>query len=423
LSLFMRLESALFTSFSGLSSNGQAIAVVGDNVSNANTTAFKTARAEFADLMAAPPGDRASYAVDGAGDGAAVRRVRVIQDSGIVEPTGRTLDAAISGGGFFIVGDATAPQYTRNGTFRIDEGGRLVTADGLAVLGFPGTSNALGELSVSNVQIGGTPTTDLQLFGNLDAGEGVKEPAANPESFGDIGPAANFTSTQNVYDSLGQRHDVMMAFFKTEAGGWTAQAYIDGGDLGQEAGTPVLLGQVEIEFDGTGRIPEANRAAAVINATPAYANGATAGAFAIDFGSMTQFAGGSLLANVTQDGIGAGNVSGYQFDTNGNFFALMDNGTQTLLGTVKLATFRNIDGLERSGSSLFRATPSAGEVTVGNPGDGLLGSLEGGALERSTVDIANEFVNLVTFQRAYQANSQVLGKAGEMLSQTLSLIR
>jgi flagellar hook protein FlgE len=138
---------------------------------------------------------------------------------------------------------------------------------------------------------------------------------------------------------------------------------------------------------------------------------------------MTQYAGGSLLANVTQDGIGAGNVSGYEFDTDGKFYALMDNGTRTLLGTVKLATFRNIDGLERSGSSLFRATTSAGEVTIGNPGEGLLGTLEGGALERSTVDIANEFVNLVMFQRAYQANSQVLGTTGTMVNQTLSLIR
>jgi flagellar hook protein FlgE len=230
----MRLESAIFTSFSGLTSNGQAIAVVGDNISNSNTTGFRGARPEFADLMPAPPGDKNAYAVDGAGDGAMVRRVRVLQDSGIVEPTGRSLDAAISGGGFFVVGSAAAPQYTRNGTFRIDETGRLVTADGLAVLGFPGTGNALGELNVTNVETGGTPTSNLQLFGNLDAGDEVKEPIADPETFGEIGLAANFTSTQSVYDSLGQRHDVMMAFFKTKAGGWTAQAYIDGGDLGQE---------------------------------------------------------------------------------------------------------------------------------------------------------------------------------------------
>lgn len=425
----MRLESALLTSKEGMDTHGKAIAVVGDNISNANTTGFKSARSEFADLLATGRSDRFSETDGTVGDGSTLARVRTIHETGIIEPTGRSLDAGISGGGFFIVGDAENPQYSRNGTFRIDDLGRLVSEQGNPVLGTPAAGGALGELNVTQIETGGTPSSTVQLFGNLDAAEAITEAAEDPQTFSDIRSAASYTTTQSVYDSLGARHELVVAFFKTETAAgdgntWVAQAYINGADVGETDGVPVQVGEnAELAFDGSGTIPDAAKAAAIINGAPAYSNGATAGAFALDLGSMNQFAGGSLVNNVVQDGVGAGNISGYEFDSDGKFYAMLDSGERSLIGTVQLATFQNVDGLERSGSSLFSATADSGDRVIGDPGVGLFGSLEGATLERSTVDMAKEFVDLTIFQRGYQANTQVFSTTGQMIRETIGLIR
>jgi len=426
----MRLESALLTSKEGMDTNGRALAVVGDNISNSNTTGYRAARAEFSDLIANGPSDRLADVVDGVGDGSRISRVRTIHDTGIIEPTGRSLDAGIGGNGFFIVGDLENPGYTRNGTFRVDTEGKLTTEDGLPVLGTKPNGTALSALNLNEVELGGVPTTSVQGFGNLNASSEVATPPENPTTFNEISKAASYTSTQSVYDSLGQRHDVMFAFYKQElkagdAGNtWIAQAYINGADVGGVDGTPVQVGaNATLAFDGSGIIPDASKAGATIAGAPAYSNGATAGNFQIDFGSMNQYAGNSLINNIVQDGISAGNVTSYEFDTNGQFYALLDTGNRALIGTVQLATFQNVDGLERSGSNVFRATEDVGERILGNPGSGAFGSLEGATLERSTVDIAKEFVDLTLFQRAYQANTQVFSTTGQMLRDTISLIR
>lgn len=425
----MRLESALLTSKEGMDTNGKALAVVGDNISNSNTIGYRAARAEFADLVAVGQGDRLAETVDGVGEGSSLARVRTIHDTGIIEPTGRALDAGISGGGFFMVGDPANPSYTRNGTFRIDDQGRLVSESGLPVLGTPGTGAELGELNITDVDLGGAETSAVEVFGNLNANSTPTEPVKDPATYKEISAAASYTSTQSVYDALGQRHDVLIAFYRGETGDggntWVAQAYMDGGDIaGKTEGVPVQIGaDVTLKFDGTGAIPEASQAAAAFTAAPVYSNGAAAGNFQINIGSMSQYAGTSLVSNITQDGIGAGNISTYQFDTNGKFYAVLDNGERSLIGTVKLATFRNVDGLQRSGSGLFEATTAAGTRAVGDPGVGVYGSLEGATLERSTVDTAKEFVDLTLFQRAYQANTQVFSTTGQMLRDTIQLIR
>jgi flagellar hook protein FlgE len=420
----MRLESALNTSREGINAHGQAIAVVGDNIANSSTTAYKTARAEFGDILGEYAGDRNSEVVAGSGDGVAIKQVRVIQENGVVEFTGRELDVAIAGGGFFMVGDAAAPQFTRAGNFEINPAGLLVNAQGQPILGFTGAANAnLGPLNMFNVETAGAVTTDVSLFGNASATAPITVAPQNPATYREIGAAQTFSVTQSVFDSLGARHEVLVAFFKTGPNAWTAQAYIDGGDVGGTAGTPQQIGTTNLTFGGDGKIAEANAAAAAITATPAYSNGAAAGNFTIDLSNMTQYAGGSLVNNVTQDGQANGAVKSYQFDSDGKVFAVLDNGSRAQIGSIPLATFNNVDGLERSGTGVFSSTVRAGDPVVAAAGSGLFGTLEGASLERSTVDIANQFVNLVLFQRGYQANSQVLSAANEMLQNTIGLLR
>jgi flagellar hook protein FlgE len=419
-----RIESALLTSAQGLDAHGQAIAVIGDNISNANTTAYKTARAEFADLLGEASGDRTAGVVVGGGDGVALKKVRVLQENGVIEPTGRELDVGIAGGGFFMVGDVAAPQYTRSGSFQIDKTGLLTSSTGLPILGYSGldTTN-IGTINMYSAATTGVVTSQVALFGNLNASATNTTPPANPTSFKEIAAAQSFAASQPVYDSLGVRHDIQVAYFKTGPGAWTAQAFIDGGDVGGTAGQPTLVGSASFTFGGNGVIPEANKAQAIIDGKAAYANGATAGAFKIDLSSMTQYAGGSLINNVTQDGQANGNVSKYEFDSDGKVYALLDNGTRSQIGTIPLASFRNVDGLERSGTGVYSATADAGDPVIAAAGKGLLGTLESSSLERSTVDIAGQFVNLVLFQRGYQANSQVLAAANEMIQGTLGLLR
>lgn len=417
----MRLETAIYASREGITAHGQALAVIGDNVSNANTTAYRAARAEFTDLL--PDGERQSESTPSVGSGVALSRVRIMPIAGVIEQTDRALDVALDGRGFLVVGSAADQLYTRAGNLAINGEGILVDANGYAVLGYVGDGTSLTELDTRKVTTSSKATSASSMFGNLDASSAVTTVPANPASFTEIGQLASFTNNMQVYDSLGAAHDVTVAFFKTAANTWTAQAYIDGADTGGTAGVPVSLGSTTLSFGSDGRIPETGQAAVVINAAPAYGNGAAAGSFTIALGGFTQFAGSSQLLSVNQDGQGAGNIQNYEIDETGNFIAVMDNGQRVAIGTIQLANFPNFDGMERIGNGLFRATDAAGERTLGAPGTVGFGKTQDGSLERSNVDIADQFVNMVLYQRGYQANSQTLNASSQMLRETLQLIR
>jgi flagellar hook protein FlgE len=420
----MRLESALLASREGITSHGQAISVIGDNIANASTTGFKTSRTEFEDLMAEAPMDRQSEVVSGAGDGAGVATVRVVYESGLVEQTGRQLDVAINGNGFFMVGDAANPQFTRAGAFEIDQNGILTTSQGLPVLGYAGEGQAeISTINMYNVKTAGAVTTEMQVFGNVDGSGGTVVVPQNPLTFKDINQQAAFATTQTVYDNLGARHDVQLSFFKTAINTWTVQAHVDGKQTGGTPGQPVLLGQAELAFDGTGIIPDANKAAATLTGAANWANGAAASNFTIDLGAFTQYAGGSRVANFIQNGAGAGDITSYEFDADGGIFAVLDSGDRALVGRIPLATFNNNDGLTRSGSSTFAKTEKAGDTLVGAADTGSRGKLSGRALERSNADIASQFVEMVVMQRGYEANSQALSASNDLLKATIGLLR
>ena len=421
----MRLETALFSSREGISAHGQAIAVVGDNISNANTIAFRASRVEFGDLVAEGGSGRESTTISGGGCGVGISSIRATQEMGVIENTGRTLDVAIEGRGFFMVGDATAPSYSRAGNLAVNESGLLVNPNGETVLGFSGAAGAtLGTLNVSAVDVAGQSTSALGVVGNLDSGSAITTVPNNPATFTELSTTADFMANLTAYDSLGGAHEVTVGFFKTAANTWTAQAYIDGGEVGGTAGVPVQLGgNAALEFGTDGRIAEANQGAASITAAPAYSGGAAAGSFTIDMKSFTQYAGSHQIASITQDGQGSGTIDGYDIQSDGKFFANLSNGQNILIGTLQLADFNNPEGLQRSGNGLYSGSSAAGEKRTGNPGEGGIGTIKGSSLERSTVDIANQFVDLVMYQRGYQASSQTLNAASTLLRDTLQLIR
>lgn len=420
----MRLESALYTSREGLVSHGQAISVVGDNISNANTTGYKSSRPEFAELVTEGLHGRESTTVSGGGNGVTIKQVRTLYEPGTVEYTGRNLDLAIGGDGFFVIGSADEPYYTRAGNFKMLGDGTLVNADDKPVLGFGKNSTTLSELNLLNLNLAGEATTESLLVGNLESTTPVTTPPAAPQTFQELNSSVAFSYALRVNDSLGTPHDATIAFFKTADNTWTAQAYVDGADTGGTAGQPVLLGQTSnLNFESNGSISDANAANAVIQAQASWGGGAAPGNFTIDLSGFTQFAAPSQVVGFDQNGQGVGTISDYEIKENGDINAVLDSGSRVLIGRVALADFTNVDGLQRSGNSLIFPGANVGTTIYGEAGTQGLGQIKSRSLEASTVDIANQFVDLVLYQRGYQASSQVLNATSTLLHDTIALIR
>jgi flagellar hook protein FlgE len=420
----MRLESAFRASSEGITAHGQAISVLGDNIANANTPAYKSQRAEFVDILGEKIDGKLASVPGGIGDGVKVGRVRLDFDSGAANGTGRELDVAISGRGFFLVGGIERPALTRTGNFQIDAEGFLTTADGQRVLGYTGAApEVLGPVSMTDLQTEPVATTNASVWGNLDGGGGINPLPQNPESFLELSRGAGFVSTQSVYDAIGERHDVQFFYFRTAANQWSVQAYINGEDVGQGADQPVLLGSLNLTFDQQGYIPEENAAQAVLTLNPAWGNGAAATPIAVDFSNFTQFSGGARITNVTQNGRGDGDIVGYEFGEGGEIMAMLNNGTKVQAGTLALGLVSNVDGLQRLGGGLYEVTQQSGALAIDRPKIGGRGVTMGGFIEASNVDLPNQFTEMIVLQRGYQANSQVLSTANDILKNTIALVR
>ncbi len=420
----MRLETAMISGREGITAHGQAISVVGDNIANVNTTAYKSSRAEFSDLYSAGTSGSEVQTIPTTGSGSQVRDVRSIFTNGSIDSTGRELDVGIDGNGFFLVGSAEEPVYTRAGNFSLNADGELVTSDGLQVLGFAPGATTLSPINVTSVNITGSATTEAGVTGNLDATLANTTPPENPGSFTDLGSSGAFTSSMRVFDSLGAGHDVNLYYFKTAANQWTVQGYVDAEEVGGAAGTPALVGETVLNFGENGTIAEADRAGSAIQAANvAWSNGAAAGNFSIGLGAFTQYASASSISGNTQNGQSVGSVIGYSVGADGAIEAVLSSGSRQTVGVIALTDFTNRDGLDRAGSQIYKDAGEAGPQDPGAPGSSSLGLLKAGALELSNVDLSSEFVQLVVYQRGYQASSQTIQAVNELLQATIALIR
>jgi len=344
--------------------------------------------------------------------------------SGVLEPTDRTLDVGIAGSGFFMVQDGSQELYTRAGNFQVNSEGLLVDQNGFTVMGFSAANpTTLSTINMTEINSVATPTTKVALTGNLDAGWEIGTIPTAPLTMSEVSNAAAFSNPIKAYDTLGQGHDILVSFTKTASLTWTAQAYIEGSDVsgGQAGDPPKLIGtQAGIQFDSSGDIIEGS---APLSISVNYANGAAAGALTVDFSGLTEFSAGSIVTGVVNDGQPTGNIQSYEIDRNGGIFALLDSGPRKEVGTIGVRTFINTDGLERAGSALFTYNLQNGANEVGTAGEAGRGVVQSGFLEHSTVDLSDQFVQLVLYQRGYQASSQTLSAANGLLRDTLGLIR
>lgn len=413
------IANGLFSGRAGIQSHGIAIAVLADNISNSNTTGFKASRAEFTDLLSGNLGGGGGIAV---GSGSSVNNVLQVFTQGTFENTGRGLDAAIDGTGFFIVEDNGARFYSRAGNFTVDTEGNLLNQNGLNVLGFPATgAGGLQKLNLASLPTTATPTTSLSISANLDATASPFQGPPGVVTFANLNTNAAFSTFTDVYDSLGGTHSLTHYFFHTASGAWTAQTYIDGGEIqGGTAGAAVLLGQTNLTFNSSGQLTSANN---YNLAAQTMANGSTLSAIATTLTPITQFATSSSVKSVIQNGVGVGTVTTFNIEKDGTLFALLDNGQTASVGKIALAAFSNVEGLKRTGNSLYSQSNTSGEPVIGQPDTGQFGALQAGSLELSTSDLASDFIKLISFQRGFQGSSRIITSIDDLLNEVVNLAR
>jgi flagellar hook protein FlgE len=411
------------TALSGLNAASADLGVIANNIANTSTSGFKGSRAEFADVYAAANLGTTSTAI-----GSGVRLAAVAQQftQGNVSFTDNNLDLAINGQGFFRLNDNGAVVYSRAGAFGIDREGYVVNNSSQRLTAFQADSNgnvtgALGDVRLDTSDIPPNPTATVELGANLDAAATIPLPAFN---INDSTSYNNSTST-TMYDSLGTSHLVTMYFVKAGANTWDTHTYVDGNAVNTGTGTGTG-GSDRLSFDGTGTLTQINGAAVppytVSTASFNPGGGAVNMSMNMSYTGLTQYGSGFSVNSLTQDGFSTGRLTGIDIDESGIIFARYSNGQSTSLGQVAISNFANPQGLRQLGDTTWAETFSSGTALTGAPGSASLGLIQSGALEDSNVDLSEQLVRMITAQRNYQANAQVI-TTNDRITQTIINIR
>jgi flagellar hook protein FlgE len=418
----MSISNSLYIGVSGLEAHGDAISVVGDNIANASTIGYKSQRATFSDMLGSQLGSQRM------GGGVRLAESQTMWNQGTITQTGNPLDLAINGGGLFMVkgsfGGQAGQYYTRDGQFHMDDTGYVTNKDGLRLQGFAISGTGVQALSASDLKLGGSQSppvasTKSNMTLNLSADSTVG-PAWDPAS---PNTTSNYATSETVYDSLGSAHHVDVYFRSQGNGAWEYHAMVDGGDLsGGNAGTPTEISSGTLQFNTDGSLQAQTQNAAPVNFAKAAAGQNVAFNFGDDiasggtgFAGTTQYSGSSTVNGLDVNGHAAGKLTDLSIADDGTITGKFDNGDKIALAKVAIASFTNEDGLTRVGSGLVEQSPTSGSPLIDTAGTGARGSVQSGALEASNVDLGNELVTLIAYQRAYQANAKTVTTADEML--------
>ncbi len=419
----MSITSSFYSGLSGLDTHASAMRVIGDNIANLHTTGFKNSSVHFEDVL----GVSLSGVTGGNQTGAGVKVSSVDANfiQGSLMTTDVATDVAINGRGFFIVQDPLTEErfYTRAGHFQIDNRGYYVNPQGYQVQGYlydsTGTTliESLSDIQISlNSMIPPRVSSEVNMVLNLNASE-------SPLSWDITDPSgtSHFSTALNLYDSLGQSHQIRVYFTKADDQEWDWNAVIDGADT--QGGTPGVLqsyGSGTLLFDSLGRLTTAMPVNFYTGAIT-FANGLTPPATTVDFTGTSQYGSPSAIQVLSHDGYAAGTVSGVSIDDEGNIVASYTNGTRRKIACLALADFPNLNGLYRKGANLFQATTTSGDPLFNRPGIGGMGTISASMLEESNVDMAAEFIKMIIIQRGYQANTKVITTTDEMLAQLINI--
>jgi flagellar hook protein FlgE len=426
----MGILSSMYTGITGLQGQGEALSIYGDNIANANTYGFKTSRPEFQDVVAKSL--KGAMGGNQLGRGTRLAAVNPIFSQGSIIQTESATDLAITGDGFFVLNGIDGQSFTRNGSFHFDAQGKLINADGYRIQGFLADENGkvtskMGDISVDRGIVDAKKTSKVDMHMNLDlrADNKLEFDPEKPET------TAHFGTGVTVYDTAGTAHVVTVYFNKTDDGVWTWRAMAKGDEIvGGKKGQMVEQANGTLTFDTEGRLLEQKINKSAFN----FNKGALPDQFInFNFGDerskggtglqVTQYGNQCETYKTLQDGSTGGTLAGLTFNDDGTLSAVYTNGMFVNLAQIALAKFENNEGLFKAGQNRVKESRNSGAPVIGAPNSGNRGSLASKAIESSTTDIANEFINLMTAQRNFQANSRVISVADEMMQEVLNLKR
>jgi flagellar hook protein FlgE len=435
----MSLFNTLRIGASGLNVSSLSLATVGDNIANLNTVGYKRNTASFADSL--PQSITTLGGIQQIGNGAVAAGMSTTFSQGQLMGSANVLDLAIGGQGFFQVNNGSDQFFTRDGSFTLDKDNYVVNSAGLRVQGYSGVdgdlSTSMGDLKFDLGALPPKATESLTMRANLDANMAISNQLAGltldgaGATFDQIGALQDTYQTSiSVYDSLGKSHDVQVVFEKTAENTWNYTALVDAGEVEINgapgtAGNALQIASGTASFDNTGKLSTFTQAPGT---TPWGFPGAQDFSFDLSVGldgtpgGLTSFGNASSVYTITQDGYGVGELASMRVDPDGTIQGVFTNGQEQSLGKVAVVDFAAESGLDRVGGNLWRATMASGEPAVGEAGSGGRGSIQGYALERSNVELEDEFISMIQAQRSYQGNASVIRTSNETLQTLVSLV-
>jgi len=398
---------------SGLNAAQTDLSVTANNIANTSPLVFKGSRAEFADLFAVSLQGVSSNAT---GNGVRVAAVAQQFAQGNIEFTDSNLDLAVSGSGMFIVNDGGALAYTRAGAYQLNRDGFVVNSQQQRLQAYPplaGGGFNTGGLSDLRLQTTDSPpaaTTSVEYLLNLPAN--ATQPARTP--FDPADPTTfNQATSLTLFDSLGATHTGTMYFDKTvNANEWNARLYIDGASVG---------GPQTLQYSNSGLL---TAPVGGLLPFPAYTptTGAAPMSIEVDLSQSTQYGSNFSVNAVTQDGFTTGRLIGIDINETGIVQARFTNGISQPLGQIAIANFANVQGLQQLGNTQWAETFASGQALRGQAGNSGFGLVQSGALEGANVDVTEQLVNMITAQRNFQANAQMISTA-DSITQTIINMR
>jgi flagellar hook protein FlgE len=422
------MSTSFSTALSALTSASTAIDVVGNDLANLNTPGYKATELAFSDLVTQSLGAGLGITQVGFGVAQPITEAQYSQQ-GAIQTSGGLLDAAIQGNGFFVVvNSAGNTLFTRAGNFKTDKLGNLMTATGDYVQGWTTVDNTTGLVNtngpIGNIVVPvGTlkaPVTTTTLSANLNLNSSATT------------TTAAYQMPIQVFDSLGDAHSLSVNFQKTASNSWTYQVTIPGADItGGTTGTAYDLSGASgtLTFDSNGQLTSPAAGSPITIAIPGLTDGAADMSLSWNpygtdgTGTITQFAQASAYSATSQNGSASVQLQQVGMGAQGEILAQFTDGTQVVVGQLAMASIRNPDTLIAAGSNDLQLSSMTANPAIGTPNTGGRGTIVGGSIEASTVSIAAEFMRLIVYQQAYEANARVVTTATTLSQDTIALIR
>ena len=416
------MSSTFSNALSGLNANSLAIDTVSGNLANLNTTGYMGNQVSFQDLLSGVSSAASNTSVAGS----VIAQAATQFSQGAIQTTGQPFDAAIQGSGFFVLSGASGEQsFTRDGTFSVNSSGELLGAGGENVQGW----NAVGGALATS---GATSNIVLPLSGSQQPiATTTMTIGANLNSNAVVGSAnASFSSPIQVFDAQGNSHTLTVTYTETTANNWSYNVTIPSADLTAGTGTNTTVASGTLTFDGTGMLTSPAASAGPV-AVPITGLADGASDMSVNWNlysstgtpTLTQYSEASANLASTQNGTAPGQLTGTSIGANGQISATYSNGSSVVVAQIALASVLNPGSMQNLGNNTFSATSATATPIIGTSSTGSRGQITGGALESSTVDIATEFTNLLTYERGYQANSKVITTEDNIMQATVGLIQ